>query len=180
MSMTSDGPIRSRKRNQDPVSAAGAITRTINRPEATQSSDLTAGSWRMGCWWRKQNLSREQAEEDEAGRREALELASVAAELQSVEEKLAQLTPYCEERRQRDPAELRDQRWNGKGEMESRGHDDMVIAYGIALAVRDQSWTRGLLRPEPAMPKTDSERYWAAYDRRLSSPKPRRRLFNGN
>ena len=43
----------------------------------------------------------QQAEEDEAGRREALELASVAAELQSVEEKLAQLTPYCEERRQR-------------------------------------------------------------------------------
>jgi len=75
--------------------------------------------------------------------------------------------------------ELRDQRWNGKGEMESRGHDDMVIAYGIALAVRDQSWTRGLLRPDPVMPKTESERYWAAYDKRLTAKPKKKRLFHG-
>jgi hypothetical protein len=75
--------------------------------------------------------------------------------------------------------ELRDQRWNGKGEMESRGHDDMVIAYGIALAVRDQSWTRGLLRPEPVVPRTESERYWAAYDKRLTAKPKKRKLYHG-
>lgn len=57
--------------------------------------------------------------------------------------------------------ELHEQHWNEKGEMESSGHDDMLMAYGIALMVRDQCWRKGELRVDEAKPNTEEARYWA-------------------
>lgn len=71
--------------------------------------------------------------------------------------------------------ELRDQHWDEKGEMVSAGHDDFVIALGIALMVRDQCWRRGELRHEAPKPSTEHERYWAAREARLASSTNNRR-----
>lgn len=57
--------------------------------------------------------------------------------------------------------EIRRQYWNDQGQMESKGHDDLVMAYGIALVVRDHCFVAGKLRVEPVEPKTETERVWA-------------------
>lgn len=69
--------------------------------------------------------------------------------------------------------QLREQRWSEAGEMTGRrnGHDDLLIAYGIALCVRDQCWTAGQLRSEPRLPRTASERYWMAWEARIGKAK---------
>lgn len=69
--------------------------------------------------------------------------------------------------------ELHEQHWNEKGEMESSEHDDLVIAFGIALMVRDQCWRAGELRVAEPVVNTEEARYWASREKRLAMP-PRR------
>lgn len=70
--------------------------------------------------------------------------------------------------------ELRAQRWDkqktgiqrvGAPRMVSDEHDDLTIAYGIALMTRDTAWVAGVLKVEKPPPKTESERFWAAQER---------------
>lgn len=70
--------------------------------------------------------------------------------------------------------ELRDQsRGDKPGELVSSGHDDMVIAYSIALCVRDYCWQRGELRIEPKKPTTFEEMYEAQEERRMKAEERR-------
>lgn len=69
--------------------------------------------------------------------------------------------------------ELHEQHWNEKGEMESSEHDDLVMAFGIALMVRDQCWRQGDLRVEVASPNTEEARFWAGREKALNQT-PRR------
>jgi len=66
--------------------------------------------------------------------------------------------------------ELRAQRWDkpktgmgriGAPKMVSDDHDDLVMAYGVALMTRDTAWVAGQLRTEKPRPSNESERYWA-------------------
>jgi hypothetical protein len=67
--------------------------------------------------------------------------------------------------------QLRSRFRNERGEMDGPGHDDLVMAYAIALLVRDQSWTAGKMRPEVSEPTTPHDRYWEAWKKRVSAPK---------
>lgn len=69
--------------------------------------------------------------------------------------------------------ELHEQHWNEKGEMESSSHDDMVVAFGIALMVRDQCWRKGELRVEVSPPNSEEGRFWASREKLISTPKAR-------
>lgn len=50
----------------------------------------------------------------------------------------------------------------GAPKMVAEEHDDLVMAYAVALMVRDNAWVAGQLRVEKPGPKTESERYWDA------------------
>ena len=50
---------------------------------------------------------------------------------------------------------------NGAPKMVAEKHDDLVMAYAVALMVRDCAWIAGQLRVEKPGPRTDSERFWA-------------------
>lgn len=67
--------------------------------------------------------------------------------------------------------ELKSQRWDkpktgvarvGAPKMVSDEHDDLTMAYGVALMVRDCAWVAGHLRVEKPPPQTEAERFWAA------------------
>lgn len=62
---------------------------------------------------------------------------------------------------------------NERGEMDGAGHDDLIIAYGITLIVRDQSWVAGKLRPVIEEPTTPHDRYWEAQKKLWSKPVPK-------
>jgi len=70
--------------------------------------------------------------------------------------------------------ELRTRSENAKGEMDGPGHDDMIVAYGISLLVRDESWVAGKLRPVAAEPHTYHDRYWEAWKKRVAKPAQRK------
>jgi hypothetical protein len=64
------------------------------------------------------------------------------------------------------------------------GHDDLVIAYGIALCVRDMTWIRPPDYMPAPVPTGETERYWARrhaeIDRRTAGTRQRRwRLYAG-
>lgn len=61
-----------------------------------------------------------------------------------------------------------------------KGHDDLVIAWGIALCVRDQTW----IKPEMYAPKapmlSETERIWRHHDEEMAAyqdVRPRRRDY---
>lgn len=61
-----------------------------------------------------------------------------------------------------------------------KGHDDLVIAWGIALCVRDQTW----IKPEMYAPKapllSETERIWRHHDEEMAAyqdTRPRRRDY---
>jgi hypothetical protein len=67
--------------------------------------------------------------------------------------------------------ELRAQRWDkqkngaarvGAPKMVADGHDDLTIAFGVALMARDTAWVAGQLRVEKGPPQNETERFWAA------------------
>lgn len=55
------------------------------------------------------------------------------------------------------------------GKMVCKGHDDVLMSFGIALYVRDLCWTQGLLRPEPERARTESDDFWNRRSRFLGS-----------
>lgn len=67
--------------------------------------------------------------------------------------------------------QLRSRYRNERGLMDGPGHDDLIMAHGIALFVRDQSWIAGKMRPEIAEPHTAHDRYWEA-QKKLWARKP--------
>ena len=77
--------------------------------------------------------------------------------------------------------ELKEQRLDEHGRVFCEHHDDLMDAYAIALIVRDQAWTVGLLKPQRHRPLDESERFWAARDRALGNvgQQPVRRLYDG-
>lgn len=77
--------------------------------------------------------------------------------------------------------ELKRRKWSepgatGERRMIGPGNDDKVMAFGIALMVRKDCYQRGMVKTEVVAPRTDSERYWAAEDKRLAALKKRRHL----
>lgn len=87
--------------------------------------------------------------------------------------------------------ELRSQRWeagpnNDKWKMVSKGHDDLVIAYGITLCVIKQTWTapREQRKPEPVV-ANESARYWQRWEKeckrstRQQAIQRKRRMYAG-
>lgn len=65
--------------------------------------------------------------------------------------------------------EMRQQQWDDNERMVSKGHDDMVVCYGIALMVRDDCLYRGIVKTPERAPMTESERYWAKEDKRMAT-----------
>lgn len=66
--------------------------------------------------------------------------------------------------------ELKEQRYDENERIvaeKKRGHDDMMIALGIAYMVRERAYTKGLLRREPEKPKAEHEVYWDRANRVL-------------
>lgn len=49
----------------------------------------------------------------------------------------------------------------GAPKMVAEKHDDQVMAYAVALMVRDTAWVAGQLRTEKAPPQNETERFWA-------------------
>lgn len=74
--------------------------------------------------------------------------------------------------------QLRTRIWDAKGQMDGPGHDDDLMAYGIALMVRDDSWVQGKIKTEPeADDWRPNVRFWKAWEQehlRPPKPKPRR------
>lgn len=77
--------------------------------------------------------------------------------------------------------ELKQQQWDDRTatnvpKMVSKGHDDCVMAYGIALRVRDDCYRRKLIKEESHEPTTATEHFWARRDRMFAQPqrKPRK------
>jgi len=76
--------------------------------------------------------------------------------------------------------EIKSKSWDETGDLSDRGHDDLLMAYAIALRVRDQAYTRGLLREKAPELNSWEDRYWAARRQRFDRAQPRmRRAFNG-
>lgn len=67
--------------------------------------------------------------------------------------------------------ELKIQRWDPSkpNQLYKKLRDDLFDAYAIALMVRDNAWTRGMVRSRPRAPVTDSERFWASRDAKFSA-----------
>ena len=53
----------------------------------------------------------------------------------------------------------------GAPKMVAEDHDDLFIAFAIALMVRDSAWVAGQLRSEKIGPQNETERFWAARER---------------
>lgn len=80
--------------------------------------------------------------------------------------------------------QLGKQRWNENDEMitlAKKDHDDIVIAFAVALKVRDNCWTRGLLRPPTKQLVTWEDRYWHHRRQKMLAPRrgERRRAWGG-
>lgn len=78
--------------------------------------------------------------------------------------------------------ELKEQQWDersptGITRMVSRGHDDCVMAYGIALLVRDDCYVRQIIKTEVKPPRDESEAYWRRWEAQVAAPK---RRFRGH
>lgn len=65
--------------------------------------------------------------------------------------------------------ELKDQYWDDKGTMTSNGPDDMVDAYGIGLLIRDDCYSREIIKPPDKPLVTYEDRYWAREERRAAT-----------
>lgn len=75
--------------------------------------------------------------------------------------------------------QMRSRIWDPKGAMAGPGHDDDLMAYGIALMVRDDSWVQGRLKQaEGAEDWRPNVRYWQrwqkAHEKPLGKPAKRR------
>lgn len=66
-------------------------------------------------------------------------------------------------------AEMRCQYWGENEKMASTRTDDMVDAYGIALVIRQDCYTRQLIRLPERKPMTETERYWAKEEARTQA-----------
>lgn len=69
----------------------------------------------------------------------------------------------------RDQQTLVNEHGDLTGKMGGSKHDDLMMAYAISLCVRDLCWSRGTIRTEAAKPRDESERYWAAEERRIAA-----------
>lgn len=63
--------------------------------------------------------------------------------------------------------ELKEQSFDENERIVCERHDDMMIAFSIALMVRDRAYTKGLLRREKEKAKSEHERYWENAERKL-------------
>lgn len=54
----------------------------------------------------------------------------------------------------------------------SDGHDDCIIAYGIALHLRDQAFRLGLVKPEEKGPMDVADHYWEGQAKALARSTP--------
>ena len=55
------------------------------------------------------------------------------------------------------------------------GHDDLVIGFGIALCVRDMTWSKTPDYMPAPVPQTETERYWARRHAQLERRNPVKR-----
>jgi hypothetical protein len=46
------------------------------------------------------------------------------------------------------------------GKIKRGEHDDRVIAYGIALMIRDDAWQKGEIKPKPRLVADLADAYW--------------------
>lgn len=64
--------------------------------------------------------------------------------------------------------QLRSRFRNDRGEMDGPGHDDLIMAWAIALLVRDQSWVAGKMRRDEKEPTAPNDRYWESWKKRVA------------
>lgn len=74
--------------------------------------------------------------------------------------------------------QLKEQRWGEDDKMESSGHDDLFVAYSIALHARDAAYREGKIRAV-AKPKTYNEVFWEHRLKRLGAKPAQRKRYAG-
>ena len=65
--------------------------------------------------------------------------------------------------------------FQAEAKIKSTDHDDCLVAYGIALMVRDQAYIQGQVKPQLPPPRDLAEAYWRSQAERYASadqPKP--------
>lgn len=88
--------------------------------------------------------------------------------------KVAIEDPHCYIHDQTTLQQLRTRVWDAKGYMDGPGHDDDVMALGIAYMVRDDSWKAGKLRSEVREPQDPLSRYWRNWQKQVELAERRR------